>query len=201
MITDAYTDEALAQVAKLLTLLRSYRAAHGSEGAHTAVLETDDHDSWIAGFAEYLVHEVASTPTPVDAVGLGVAMVACGNRVRRQASRVLRESPFASLMDVQFLFALEAHGTMTKSTLIDANGMEPTSGTEVLRRLVAHGWIDEEPNPEDGRSKIVSLSHAGRAVLDAERERFSHLYASLTDRLSEGQRRALLEILHTLALT
>ncbi len=39
-----------------------------------------------------------------------------------------------------------------------------TSMTHTLKGLQAHGLIDMRPNPEDGRSKCVWLTEAGRAL-------------------------------------
>ncbi|WP_300059388.1 MarR family transcriptional regulator [uncultured Roseobacter sp.] len=39
-----------------------------------------------------------------------------------------------------------------------------TSMTHTVKVLVTHGLVEVRPNPEDGRSKLVWLTEAGRAV-------------------------------------
>jgi DNA-binding MarR family transcriptional regulator len=63
-----------------------------------------------------------------------------------------------------------------------------TSGaaTKRLERLEAAGYIEKRPNADDGRGKVVKLTDAGRAVIDAAYtahiEREHHLLASLSPR-------------------
>ncbi|MFK7880053.1 MarR family winged helix-turn-helix transcriptional regulator [Roseobacter sp.] len=39
-----------------------------------------------------------------------------------------------------------------------------TSMTHTIKGLQAHGMVEVRPNPDDGRSKLVFLSHKGRAM-------------------------------------
>jgi DNA-binding MarR family transcriptional regulator len=164
-----------------------------------------DH-SWPHDFGTYLAslpgqtegHPPIDEAEGSDAVALGATLVAFGNVVRRRASRALRESPFATIMDYQFLFVLQSHGAMSKSALIEANGMETSSGTEVIKRLLREGWITEEPNPDDGRSVLVHLTERGKAVEADNREHVSELYTSLSEPLDRQHRAYLLQLVHTI---
>ncbi len=43
-------------------------------------------------------------------------------------------------------------------------GMPPTTMSHYVREMRARGHLDEQPNPRDGRSRMLRLSSAGRAA-------------------------------------
>jgi DNA-binding MarR family transcriptional regulator len=49
------------------------------------------------------------------------------------------------------------------------------SGT--VSALAAHGWVDKQPNPEDARGSVVTLTDSGRRELDRVRRRNGDLVA------------------------
>lgn len=158
--------------------------------------------SWPHDFGTYLAALPELTaPDDSDPVSLGASLVALANLVRRRASRALRDSPFTTIMDYQFLYVLRSHGPMSKGALIDANGMETSSGTEVIKRILREGWIREEPNPRDGRSILVHVTERGERVESENRTHVSDFYASLTGPLRGEQKVRLFELLHALATT
>jgi len=162
--------------------------------------------SWPQDFGGYLTalgdqdenHPPTSKEEP-DTVALGVTLVALSNVVRRRASQALRNSPFTTIMDYQFLFVLRSHGPMSKSVLIEANGMESSSGTEVIKRILREGWIAEKPNPEDGRSILVHLTEKGEAIESENREHVSGFYSSLSEPLDAQHQNTLLQLVHAIA--
>lgn len=131
-----------------------------------------------------------------DDTALGVILISLSNRIRRNAARRIRQSPFASVMDYQFLFTLRVHGTLSKSALIEANGMELTSGAEVIKRIGSQAWIEESPNPDDRRSRLVTITDAGVAVEESYRPVFRDYYASLSLGLTREQKVQLVDLAH-----
>ncbi|WP_411275210.1 MarR family winged helix-turn-helix transcriptional regulator [Daejeonella sp.] len=63
------------------------------------------------------------------------------------------------------LAILLTHDRLTKSELISYNLQEKTSGTEVIRRLIAAGLVDQNENLNDKRSKSVMITPLGREIL------------------------------------
>lgn len=60
-----------------------------------------------------------------------------------------------------------------------------TSGAYVTmetKKLMRRGFIDKQPNPEDGRSVLISLTQEGRAAIDA----FAPHLQAINDELFEG---------------
>lgn len=55
----------------------------------------------------------------------------------------------------------------TPLTLARAFQVPKTTMTHTVSGAVARGWVDLRPNPDDGRSKTVWLTDAGRAFREA----------------------------------
>lgn len=60
--------------------------------------------------------------------------------------------------------------------------MRPPTATRIVARLEEEGLIERSPDPEDGRSTLISGTAAGRALLSGLRSRKD---AYLARRLSE----------------
>jgi DNA-binding MarR family transcriptional regulator len=169
-------------------------------------LHVKTEGSWPHDFGSYLAalpdqdetHPPTGTEVP-DTVALGVSLIALSNVVRRRASQALRNGPFTTIMDYQFLFVLRSHGPMSKGVLIEANGMESSSGTEVIKRILREGWIAEKPNPEDGRSILVHITEKGEAIESENREHVSGFYSSLSEPLDARHQHILLQLVHAIA--
>lgn len=75
------------------------------------------------------------------------------------------------------------YGPMTLTELADGTGMPLTTVSGYVKRFEDRGHITREPNPDDGRSHLLSLSPSGRVwLLDAVevfRKTSSHLNATL----------------------
>lgn len=64
-----------------------------------------------------------------------------------------------------YLVCLMSGIPLSKTELHQRNGLEKTSGAEVLRRLKKHGLIIETPAEQDKRSILVSITPEGRGEL------------------------------------
>ena len=65
---------------------------------------------------------------------------------------------------------------------------EMTSGIEIIRRLLKNGWISEETNPEDRRSKYVSISPEGKRLINQLQVQIDDFYRSFCSGLDDGQK-------------
>ncbi|MGH3349657.1 MAG: MarR family winged helix-turn-helix transcriptional regulator [Nocardioides sp.] len=64
------------------------------------------------------------------------------------------------------LTMLRQHGDMTMSELTDLLAVDISVTSRHVAYIADRGWIERSPNPADGRSRILCLTDAGRAVLD-----------------------------------
>ncbi|MBM7413620.1 MULTISPECIES: MarR family winged helix-turn-helix transcriptional regulator [Nocardiaceae] len=79
-----------------------------------------------------------------------------------------RRTSQVTLTQLSALATLAREGAMTPGTLAARERVQPPSMTRVVASLGDLGYVDRMPHPTDGRQIIVSLSAAGRQVIDDE---------------------------------
>jgi MarR family transcriptional regulator, lower aerobic nicotinate degradation pathway regulator len=131
-------------------------------------------------------------------VMIGMQLISTSNKVRTRLNTFIADSPFSSFLDYQFLFVLKEHGRMTKSELIYAHHMEISSGIEVVKRLLKQNWIYEEPNPDDRRSKLITVTREGEELLSRYSASAREIYTSFSRDLDYPRKRAVLQLLNLL---
>lgn len=85
---------------------------------------------------------------------------------RGYTKKALQVSPcLQSEEEYTYLLCLMDGEAMSKGELHLRNGLERTTGSEMLRRLQKHGLIEEEIDPVDKRQRLVRITPQGRAEL------------------------------------
>ncbi|KQU39636.1 MarR family transcriptional regulator [Rhodococcus sp. BP-349] len=79
-----------------------------------------------------------------------------------------RRTSQVTLTQLSALATLAREGAMTPGTLAARERVQPPSMTRVVASLGDLGYVDRMPHPTDGRQIIVSLSDAGRQVIEDE---------------------------------
>jgi len=100
-----------------------------------------------------------------------------------------------SFDELGFLFAAFKMGLSRKSDLIAGSLIEPTTGAEIINRLVRRNLFEERPNPEDRRSKLVGLTQEGYRMLAQLIPRMAPLHQVLSSALSPSERQLLIQLL------
>ena len=72
--------------------------------------------------------------------------------------------------------------------------VHPTSVTNAIDRLVAAGYVERRPNPNDGRGVLAAITDGGRAVVEVATAELTGLDFGLGD-LSEPDRAELFDVL------
>jgi DNA-binding MarR family transcriptional regulator/GNAT superfamily N-acetyltransferase len=129
-------------------------------------------------------------------------------KVRDSSRRIVRELGFMKptvgatglpISAVHALIEIAGHGTLTPVALAEILNLEKSSVSRMLRKLVDTGEIEERENPNDARSKILSLTKRGRDML----ERIDRFGQSQVDgafgHLSHDQRRVVVSGLEAYA--
>ena len=80
---------------------------------------------------------------------------------------------------------------MTPSELAARERIQRPTATRVLARLAEEGLVERTPDPQDGRSALVSATPAARALLDELRTRKTAFLAERLERLDAEDRAAL----------
>jgi DNA-binding MarR family transcriptional regulator len=83
-----------------------------------------------------------------------------------EAKPRLKEAGLDNVDDFGLLAALYFKPFISKGQLLKQSLIEPATGTEILKRMKKAGWVDEKPNPDDGRSWLVALTKEGRALTE-----------------------------------
>ena len=103
------------------------------------------------------------------------------------------------------LYRLKCHGPARLGDLAEAMRLDASTVSRHVQQLGEQGFIDRDPDPEDGRARIIAISDAGRSALkrtfdqrravisdamtdwsDADRERLRHDIIRLTSALGES---------------
>jgi DNA-binding MarR family transcriptional regulator len=91
-----------------------------------------------------------------------MAIVRTARRLRQEAAGVGGElTPTAA----SALATVERHGPLTPSELAGIERVKRPTATRTLRVLSEAGLVDRAPDPDDGRSALVSVNAAGRERL------------------------------------
>lgn len=93
---------------------------------------------------------------------LRMAIVRTARRLRQEAAGAVGElTPTAAAA----LATVERHGPLTPSELAGIERVQRPTATRTLRILAEAGLVARAPDPEDGRSALLSITAAGRERL------------------------------------
>jgi DNA-binding MarR family transcriptional regulator len=103
--------------------------------------------------------ETANTPLTDSAARLRMAIVRTARRLRQEAAGAAGElTPTAAAA----LATVERHGPLTPSELAEIERVKRPTATRTLGVLGEAGLVERAPDPEDGRSALVSITASGR---------------------------------------
>jgi DNA-binding MarR family transcriptional regulator len=104
---------------------------------------------------------LATTDTTLtdSAARLRMAIVRTSRRLRQEAAGAVGELTPTS---AAALATVEQHGPLTPSELAEIERVKRPTATRTLRVLSEAGLVQRAPDPEDGRSALVSITAAGR---------------------------------------
>jgi DNA-binding MarR family transcriptional regulator len=108
--------------------------------------------------------------------------------LRHYVKPVLTEQGLASQDDFAILAQIDIFKTCSKKEAVETNIIEPTTGIEIIKRLIKQDLVKEEENPEDKRQKLVSLTEKGKAVLMDIYIGFSKIQDVLVDMPSQERK-------------
>jgi len=112
--------------------------------------------------------------------------------------KTLEETPLQTAEDFTALAILRTHDHLSKSELIGYNLQEKTSGTEVIRRLIAAGLVKQWDDIKDKRSKHIAITKEGKELLYKVFLDMSHASKMITGDLRTAEKFTLQYLLQRL---
>jgi len=107
---------------------------------------------------------------------------------------------FPELVNEEFtyIYRLKDEPNLTKIQLIERNGHEKQTGTQIIRRLLDAKLLEEKNDEDDKRSKRLKLTQKGEDIFHESVARVNQTSKILSGKLSTDEKNELLKILKKL---
>jgi len=133
------------------------------------------------------VEDVPPLTDPAEAAQAARELRSLVGRLRRrfaESSDNLQLTP----SQTSLLSRLAKHGPASPSALASAERVRPQSLGATLGVLTERGLVHRDPDPDDGRRQVVSLSDDGRALVEGRRQAGQEWLAhALSERFSPAE--------------
>ncbi len=106
--------------------------------------------------------------------------------------------PELTINEVRALGFIGRHPGATQRDLVRHSGTDKAQVARMVALLADKGWIASTPNPDDGRSRLLTLSAEGKALQDTVRAARQGLSARLLENCDAGTQAQLLTLLEQL---
>jgi DNA-binding MarR family transcriptional regulator len=114
------------------------------------------------------------------------------------AEQLVLDAHGLSMWGYIVLIALDRSPIRTQAVLAEAIGADKTRIIPTLDELQAQGFIERRPDPDDRRARLLTLTSAGREVMDAVQTAIQRGEERWLGTLSSGDRAVFLRILEQL---
>jgi MarR family transcriptional regulator, lower aerobic nicotinate degradation pathway regulator len=181
----------------------SYREFHGSEreaqydlrafavwlynreaGKSMVPREHSEHGEWKGSFAH------GDADDQISLMFLDMQKL-----IKFYIKKGLEGTEFASVDDLHFLMRLAGIESMTKSEIINTHISEMSSGTEVIKRLLKRGMIEDFDDPDDKRSKRVRITPKGIKSATGIASKLHNLHRLFLGMISQEEKFSLLAVI------
>ena len=116
------------------------------------------------------------------------------------AARSLAEvEDTVTLTQVRALVIIASRGPMHLAALADDMGVHPSNATRACDRLVAAGLLDRRDNPADRRHLLLTLTPAGRELVDGVMRRRRAAVGQILQQMLPAERAQLAVVLNRFA--
>ncbi|WP_434445296.1 MarR family winged helix-turn-helix transcriptional regulator [Lentzea sp. E54] len=101
-----------------------------------------------------------------------------------------------TLPQFRALVVLQSRGSMKLTTLADHLGVNPSTATRTVDRLLALEMVARQPNPASRREVVIELSESGRKLVRDVTRRRRVAIRKIVERMPEAQRQGLVDALN-----
>ena len=110
----------------------------------------------------------------------------------------MTDSDFSTQDEFIFLITLQTFGSMTKMELIKKNIQDKPIGMQIISRLLNQGWVNQQDNDLDKRSKIISLTLKGQDALNEHMSKIRQATKIVSGNLTLQEKHQLIYLLDKL---
>jgi DNA-binding MarR family transcriptional regulator len=129
---------------------------------------------------------------------IGRLFVFMSRYAKSYIKKALDGTPLQTAEDFTALAILLTHDRLSKSKLISHNLQEKTSGTEVIRRLIAAGLVRQWNDIKDKRSKHIAITEQGKELLYRVFVDMNYVGKMITGKLTTAEKFTLQHLLQKL---
>ncbi len=119
---------------------------------------------------------------------LGILIGRLARFARNYAKKAMQGLPITTLDEFTYLAGITGDYTPSKSELINAHYMEMTSGSEIIRRLVKMGLVEEITDAADKRLKRLRITPEGEAVRSRAIEQMGEVAQLVAGNLTDDEK-------------
>lgn len=142
---------------------------------------------------------VGNPPSPEAEIGITITYLY--RYTRLYSKKALADTPLSTIDEFSYMVILLLEGPApTKTELIDRNVHEKTTGTEILRRLINGGLIEQFDDLTDRRAKRLKLTDKGRALMFQVMPRMSEVVMLMGGNLTTSEKMDLFHLVSKLHL-
>lgn len=110
----------------------------------------------------------------------------------------LGDFPELANEEFTYLYRLKDEPFLTKIQLIEKNGHEKQTGTQIIKRLLEAGFLEEKNDKDDKRSKRLNLTKKGEEIFHASVSNVNLISKILSGKLNKVEKNEFLRILKKL---
>lgn len=129
---------------------------------------------------------------------IGQLFVYMSRYAKSYIKKALDDTALLTAEDFTALAILLTHDNLSKTELIQYNLQEKTSGTEVIRRLLAAGLIKQWDDAKDKRSRQIAITDQGKQLLYTVFEDMNHVGKMISGNLTVSEKLTLRYLLQKL---
>ena len=94
------------------------------------------------------------------------------------------------------LLSIDPRGGTPSTSLGPKMGIEPTSLSRTLKNLEVRGFIVRKPNPEDGRSVLITLTQEGLRMRDISKHFVLQFNEAINSHIDPEKMKIFLEVIY-----
>ncbi len=111
------------------------------------------------------------------------------------ARSIAASDDIITLPQFRALVVLQSRGPMKLTTLAEHLGVNPSTATRTVDRLLALEMVARQPNPTSRREVVIELSGSGRKLVRDVTRRRRAAIRKIVERMPEDQRQGLVNAL------